>query len=215
MAASTLRQRAVRTTDGGRRALPAPTDPALDMRTLWFGLGAFCALAACAPAAAPSASGGTTIPAPTQSIGSGEVVHVTVSSDVRVLAHSVDAPVARVWEVLPAVYAELGLEAAVDPGRRTVSSVARFTQRVLGQPATRFFDCGRGSFGAPIASQYTVRIALSTTVNPGADDGSRLDNRLEAQAFNRSGANSAAAECRSTGRLEETIAERVRARLST
>lgn len=183
------------------------------MRTLWFGLGALCALAACGPATAPPASGSA--PLPTQAVGSGNAVQVTINPEVRVVSQPVEAPVARVWEVLPAVYAELGFETAVDAERRTVSGAATFAQRVLGQPATRFFDCGRGSFGTPIVTQYALRVILSTTVDRGMENASRLDNRVEVQAFSRSGANAVAAQCRSTGRLEETIAERVRAHLAT
>jgi hypothetical protein len=151
-----------------------------------------------------------------QNVNTSEGGYVTTTADVRVLSQEVAAPVDRVWAVLPAVYRELGLEAESDPARRTMSGVARVSRRFMGEPATRFLDCGRGQFGAEIASQYALRMTVSTTVNPAAGEGtgSRLDTAIEAHAYS-DGANSVAAQCRSQGRLEEMIAARVRQRLAS
>lgn len=175
-------------------------------------LGACCALAACGPAVStPSAGPAET---PTQVVTTGDALHVTTSAEVRVVSHDVEAPVDRVWAVLPAVYQELGLDAGADASRRTVTGGATFTRRFQGESATRFFDCGQGQFGSQIAANYTIRMTVSTTVNPGTSGGARLDSMIEAFARNTDGANAVAAQCRTEGRLEQLISDRVRAKLA-
>ncbi|HVH14024.1 MAG TPA: hypothetical protein VM759_13270 [Longimicrobium sp.] len=185
------------------------------MRKMLFGFSAGCVLAACGPAATPpGAAPPTTQPVPSQTVGTSEGGYVTTTSEVRVLAQEVAAPVDRVYAVLPAVYEEMGLEPGADASRRTVSAAMRFTRRLMGEPATRFLDCGSGQFGVAIASQYTIRMSVSTTVNPGTDGNSRLESAVEAHAYS-DGANSVAAACRTEGRLEQMIVARVRQRLGT
>lgn len=180
------------------------------MHRILLGLGACCTLAACGPAAAPPSSGPRDLP--TQVISTSDGVQVTTSTEVRVISQEVNAPVDRVWAALPGVYEQLGLEAAADPARRTMSGATSFTRRFMGEPATRYFDCGQGSFGSPIASSYTIRMTVSTTVNPGEGSGSRLDTMVEAHARSADGANAVAAQCRTRGRLEQMIATMVVAR---
>jgi hypothetical protein len=176
-------------------------------------LGACCALTACGPAAAPPAAG-PSYETPTQVVSTGDAINVTTSTTVRVISQNLDAPVDRVWAVLPAVYAELGLGTGADAARRTVSGGSNFNRRFAGEPATRLFDCGQGQFGAEIASTYTIRFTVSTTVNPGEGNGSRLDSMVEAQARSTDGANALAANCRTEGGLEALIATRVRQKLA-
>lgn len=182
------------------------------MRKILFG--ACCALAACGPAASAPSSGPARTP--TQVVATNDALHVTTSAEVRVISHDVDAPVDRVWAVLPAVYEELGLETSADAARRTAMGGASFTRRFQGENTTRFFDCGHGQFGSQIAAHYTIRMTVSTTVNPAASgSGSRLDSMIEAFARSNDGANAVAAQCRTQGRLEQLITERVRARLAS
>lgn len=175
-------------------------------------LGACCAFAACGPAAAPPSSG----PAgrPTEVMTTGDAINVAMTSEVRVVTQTVDAPVDRVWAVLPAVYAELGLEGGADAARRTMSGTGNFSRRFQGQAAARLFDCGQGQFGTPLANTSNIRFAISTTVNPADNGGSRLDSQVEAHARSTDGANSLAAQCRTEGQLEAMIVERVRAKLA-
>jgi hypothetical protein len=175
-------------------------------------LGACCALAACGPVAAPPSGGPNETP--TQVMTSTDALNVTTSAEVRVVSQTLDAPVDRVWAVLPAVYAELELGAGADAARRTVAGGSTFTRRFAGQPATRMFDCGQGQFGAEIAANYTIRFTVSTTVNPGEGNGSRLDSMVEAHARSTDGANAVAANCRTEGGLEALIAQRVREKLA-
>lgn len=171
------------------------------------------ALAACAPATGTAPATGAA--ADTHVVTSAESINVSTASEMRVTSAEVAAPVDRVWQVLPAVYQELGLEAQADAAERTVRTQSAVARRIQGEPATRFFDCGRGQFGADIASQYEVRFNARTTVQPGAAAGTaRLETGVEAFARNATGsANALLAVCHTRGRLEEIIAARVRARL--
>ncbi|HEX6041311.1 hypothetical protein [Longimicrobium sp.] len=182
------------------------------MRKILFA--ACCALTACGPAASTPSRGPVEVP--TQVVNTGDAIHVTTSAEVRVVSNTVDAPVDRVWAVLPAVYQELGLETSADADRRTAMGGATVIRRFQGESATRFFDCGVGQFGSQIAANYTIRMTVSTTVNPGSDGGdSRLDTMIEAFARSNDGANAVAAQCRTQGRLEQLISDRVRAKLAS
>ncbi|HEX6370608.1 MAG TPA: hypothetical protein VF006_16925 [Longimicrobium sp.] len=167
------------------------------------------ALSACGPATAPAASGSNETPA--QVIDTGEGLTVSTAAQSRLLTHDVTAPVDRVWLVLPEVYRELGITGSADASNRTVtSSSVSFTRRMFGEPATRFFDCGRGQFGVEIASTYTIHLTVRTTVQPGESaSASKLESRVQAYARNNDGANSLASQCHSKGLLEGLIALRV------
>jgi hypothetical protein len=170
------------------------------------------ALAACAPAAQPSAATGGNN---TQVVSSAQSLSVTTVSEFRVVSAGVGAPVSRVWEVLPAVYQELGLTPVADPAMRTVRAQGGMARRFQGQSTSSYFDCGRGQFGAEIATQYEVRFNLQTTVQPGGSpESSRLDTGVEAYARNNDGsANALLAVCHTRGQLEELIAARIREKL--
>jgi hypothetical protein len=184
------------------------------MRIALLGLAA-CALAACGTSNPSPSAGPASLP--TQAIGTSDGINISTSTEVRVLSSDIAAPVDRVWAVLPGVYEQLGLQgASSDPARRTVSTATSFTRRFLGEQATRYVDCGTGSFGTPIAQQYTIRMTITTTVNPAADgSGSRLDNMVEARAFSTDGANAVAAQCRTQGRLEQMISTLVQGKIAS
>lgn len=181
------------------------------------------ALSACGPATAPGTSGPAAVPesgsapqANTHVIGAGDGFFVTGSGESRVVAHEVTAPVDRVWQVLPEVYRELGLTASADDALRTVATPsANFTRRMFGEPASRFFDCGRGQFGTDITTTHTLSLTLRTTVQPGeAPESARLETVAQAHARNNDGANATMAQCRTRGLLEGLIALRVREKLA-
>ena len=173
------------------------------------------AFSACAPATAGGAAGGAGEAPPTQVIATGDGMHVLTTAETRMLTHDIGAPVDRVWQVLPEVYRDMRFNATANASTRTVSTPSlSFTRRILGEPATRFFDCGRGQFGMEIASTHTIHLTAHTTVQPGATPaGARLETTLQAFARDNQGANASMSQCRSTGVLEGLIALRVRERL--
>lgn len=180
------------------------------------------ALSACGPAAAPPSTTPDAVPSSAASpqgntsvIGAGDGFFVTGSGESRVVTHEVAAPVDRVWQVLPDVYRELGITASADAGTRTVASPgANYVRRMLGEPASRFFECGRGQFGTEIVSTHTLTLTVQTTVQPGEAPGAaRLETVAQAYARNNDGANATMTQCRSKGFLEGLIALRVREKL--
>lgn len=175
-------------------------------RILTLGL---LALSACGPATAPAASGSNE--STPQVIDTGDGIQVSTTAESRLLTHEVSAPVDRVWAVLPVVYQELGIGGTSEASIRTVtSSASSYTRRMFGEPATRFFDCGRGQFGTEIAATYTIHVSVRTTVQPGdSPSASKLESRVQAYARNNDGANALASQCHSRGLLEGLIALRV------
>jgi hypothetical protein len=177
------------------------------------------ALLALLSACAPAGTGGTPAPggdATGQVLITSDALHVSTGSVQRVLSREVDAPVARVWEALPGVLGEMGFAVQADAASRTVSTQPRTAaRRFLDEPAARFFDCGRGQFGAELAATASIRFVLRATVQPAGGEGSRLDTVVEAHARTGDGTSALMAQCRSTGRLEDAIAAAVRARVAS
>lgn len=180
------------------------------------------AFSACGPATAPAAGGSAGVPDPGAApqgtagvIASGDGFHAINSASQRVVTHEITAPVDRVWQVLPEVYRELGVEAEANASLRTVTTPSlSFTRRMFGETATRFFDCGRGQYGTEIANTHTITLVLRTTVQPGATpETARLETLAQAHARNNAGANALMAQCHSRGVLEGLIALRVREKL--
>jgi hypothetical protein len=176
-------------------------------------------LSACGAATAPGDTG--SVPAgggeqPAQVVATGDGFHVSTTGQSRTLKHDVSAPVERVWQALPEVYREIGLEGTADGASLTVTSpTLRFTRRMFGEPAARFFDCGRGQFGSQIAATHTIHLTVRTTVQPGDAPGtSRLESTAQAYARNNDGANALMAQCHSREQLENLIALRVLEKLA-
>ena len=89
------------------------------------------------------------------------------------------------------------------------------TRRIFGEPAARFFDCGRGQFGSEIAATHTIHLTIRTTVQPGdTPASSRLETVAQAYARNNDGANALLSQCQSKGVLEGVIATRVLEKLA-
>lgn len=186
-------------------------------------IAAALALAACAPATSvtsipdlPPSSVETAPEGNASVISTGDGMHVITSTETRVLRHDISAPVDRVWAVLPEVYLEMGLGGTPNAGARTVTSPSvSFTRRMFGQPAGRFFDCGRGQFGSEIAATHTIHLILRTTVQPGGSAGAaQLETVAQAYARNNDGANSLMSRCHTRGLLEGMVALRVREKLA-
>lgn len=179
------------------------------------------ALAACGPPPSPSSTpGGMPDPADapqtnTNITGAGDGFFVTGAATSRIVTHEVAAPVDRVWQVLPEVYRELGVSPGADAAQRTVTTASvNYTRRMFGEPITRFFDCGRGQFGAEIAATYTIALTLRTSVQPGATpETARLETVAQAHARPNESGTATMTQCHSKGLLEGLIALRVREKL--
>jgi hypothetical protein len=111
----------------------------------------------------------------------------------------------KAWEVLAAVYADLGLDINFrEPeGHRLGSCFQRVRTRLGKEPLSTFVDCGE-TRGAPNADRYEVAITVLTTVRPRPDGSASLFTFVlgvgldEASSTNRRW-------CYSRGALEERI----------
>jgi hypothetical protein len=123
--------------------------------------------------------------------------------------NDVDAPAAKLWTTLPAVYDQLGLPInGVDTDKRAVVAVNFRTRVQLNKVRlSQYVDCGGvGSIGGRSADSYTITFNIATQVVPITDARSTVATLV--QAFGQPTSNSGQpVHCTSTGNLEEKIAE--------
>lgn len=162
-------------------------------------------LAACA------GSGGTASPEPGREsvriVDNGGAVQMTTYHNEGWVTHELPAAVAAVWSVLPAVYDSLGIPITTrDVARHTIGNGGLRARGRLGKVALqRYLDCG-STQGGPNAETYEIHFVISTQVLPGANDGSRLSNSVEAEARPVNFA-SDWVRCTSKSTLEKAMAE--------
>ena len=118
----------------------------------------------------------------------------------------VPAPAARVWEVLPAVLTDLGLEISFrEPVTRRIGACYQKLRVRLGKEAlSTFVDCG-DSRGMPNADRYEVALTVLVTVAPISPTTAKIYTFLIGVGLDASGAASARLWCFSRGALEERI----------
>lgn len=165
--------------------------------------------------AAACAGSGTTAATPgTVSVITGDGAPMEIRRNADVLAdQGVAATPDQAWQVLPDVYAAMGLTPDVQDSRARILSVSahRFSRTILGRAASDFFDCGTDpGLNRPIADQVPVTAQVSTTVMA-VGDGAALRTVAQGTA-RRTGGNAGIATCRSTGLLEAMVGQMVRER---
>ena len=125
----------------------------------------------------------------------------------------VDASPDALFQVLPAVYSDLGIEVkTLDPANRIVGNT-RFQKmyRLAGQSMDTYVGCGLTATG-PVANGDRVTLSLISRVIP-AGSTSMLETKVSGYAQDLS-LNSGQISCISTGRLEERIRSLAIARLN-
>jgi hypothetical protein len=143
----------------------------------------------------------------------GTVADMSLVRPDRVGSFLVPLPAARLWPLLPAAFAELGMpEPATDVDRMAAAVQGHTLGRVLGDARLAdLFDCGADMAGR-IADTHRLRIDVETWL--GAVGGSTaVHTRAEAVAL--SPERSGRIPCATTGLLERRIAdtlERIAAR---
>lgn len=178
---------------------------------------AVAVLAALALGACATATGDETLGAPkvtTVSTTGGATVAIESQPTTGGRSATIAAAPERVWEVLPAVYQGLGVTVGtINPAARVLGNTSlRLNRRLGGEPVSRFVECGTTATGFPIADAYRVEMSVMTGVAPMAP-GSRVETHVNAQAVNPS-VSGAPVHCTTTGRLEQLIADRVKAHLN-
>lgn len=118
----------------------------------------------------------------------------------------VPAPAARVWDVLPAVLTDLGLEINFrEPATKRIGACYQKVRARLGKTAlSTFVDCGDNR-GLPNADRYEVGLTVLVTVMPTSATTAKIYTFLLGVGLNASGAASDRIWCFSRGALEERI----------
>lgn len=165
-------------------------------------------VAACAGGSPATYGPGTRPPAIYTTGGTTEVYLPTDRSVVTdVIRGTPDAA----WAALPTVYADLGIEVKDRSDADHVLGNPRFTvsRRLLGEPLSRFVECGSGLMG-PFADTYRIDMLVRSGIEPAEGGGARVGTYVEARGRNPEGTSNTVVACASTQRLERMIAERLR-----
>lgn len=142
--------------------------------------------------------------------GAASIATVTAASESQ---KQLGAPVARVWEVLPAVYEALGIPVTtIVSNEHTVGNSGFKLRRRLGSvPLQRYLECG-GTSGSPNAETYEVNLSVMSQLHDVGNGQTAMVTRVDASARNPFGGQNVA--CSSSGlierRMHEMIAERLK-----
>lgn len=145
---------------------------------------------------------------PTRVLQQGGVVSFQTSRAGAVLTTGISAEATRLWDLLPAVYREIGLEATQADIRNRILRFDGRVQKLNGTRLSEFLDCGRGVAG-PNADTHDVTLRVVAQVAP-VGSTSEARAQVEATARNR-GTSGSPPSCISTGVLESRIFEILRA----
>lgn len=121
-----------------------------------------------------------------------------------------DLTTKRAVALLPRVYAELNIPVtSFDPKLHLIASSNRpVTLQVGGLRPSMVLDCGMGAYG-PNADRYQVSLTIYTGVSGDSLGPAVVETRLSARAVPNG--LSSYVPCSSTGRLEDAIAQKLRA----
>src|SRR5687767_2560340 len=160
-------------------------------------------LSACASSKSASPGSGpqtttTRIDRGTTSIG------VTTVTEANERTLTLGYPVDKVWDVLPAVFAELEIPiGTMLPDRWQIGNQSYSARRRLGGVRMdRLFDCG-GTSGMPNAETFTIHMSVMVHLTPREGD-TQITTAVDATGKPMT-AGSQAVHCASTGGLEEKI----------
>lgn len=163
----------------------------------------------------PSASNGRTVtvesavPVTTRVSTQGGDFSISTNTEIRVSSQVVALPLEGAWGALPAVYRELGIRGEVLDTNGRLFGVRSQTEsgRLAGVRISTYFDCGSGAGGLPIANTYRVEFAAVSHVRA-VGDRSEVSTTVSAEATSQT-VSGPSTRCRTTGELENRIAELV------
>ena len=141
--------------------------------------------------------------------GSESVQDVQITTRPGLANVIIDAPADRVWAVLPAVFAELGIPLSqTDPAQKLLSAQNARISRIGGRRLSTYFRCG-GVYGDN-ADGGNAFVSARTQVFTGS--GGETVARIEVRAA-AAGEGTTMGECGSTGLLEKAIGDAIRAKV--
>jgi hypothetical protein len=132
-----------------------------------------------------------------------------LTAESSMVTHHVDAPVARVWAILPEVFEDLEIPlGAFEPENMALGNREFSPKRIGGDRMSRYLDCGSGITGRPYADAYRVTLYLMTRIDALGPAQTRIRTEIDASARNRE-ISGYPIHCTSKGILERRISERV------
>lgn len=128
----------------------------------------------------------------------------------------IDAPAHKVFLATVAAMEELKIPLTINDAAQGIvgNATLKLTYSFAGFPMARLQNCGIGAMG-PNASSYRLHIAIVAFVDDAGASRSKLRVAFAAGATDLAGTSKEPTMCRSSGALEEKIAELVKQRLRT
>lgn len=152
---------------------------------------------------------------PVQVYTNAGVFRTRVSNESAARTTAVDAPVDRVWAVLPEAYAALKLTVTTrrDAERILGAQNVRLRSEFAGQRLSRYLSCGVGLVSGDAADTYEVILDVVSVAAAADGGGTTLQSSVSAVAkpVQTSGD---PVQCATTGRLEERLAQLVAERVT-
>jgi hypothetical protein len=126
---------------------------------------------------------------------------------------TVEAPMDKVWRVLPGVYDSLGIKLTdLNPKTHLLGNSGMKAHKTLGSVGLgKYIDCGNTQ-GFPSAESYDITMSVRTQIDSAAGGGTTMGTLVEASGRPMAFAGEAV-RCSTTGELERRIAGAVKAQL--
>lgn len=168
-------------------------------------------LCACAGATNQSTSGSTVRVTGQGGLG-GTTTNIVASTTASVT--SVDAPIDRVWRLLPAAYDSLKIPlTTLDASKHLIGNEGMKAHVKLGTVyLSNYIDCGQAQIG-PSADSYDVFMTVTTLVRSKSPTSTEISTTVDAAAKPMQFAGDYA-RCNTKGTIENTISAIVSAKLA-
>jgi hypothetical protein len=131
---------------------------------------------------------------------------IRLSEDSRSVSVSLDAPPAKVWSVLPAVYRRLSIPLeSVDETSMTIGTRSFTQSRLDGRRTLEWARCGNQGAGPSSGGMMRTRFTILTVVRPASGDRTDLQSTFTGTATPVEGTSTGPVACVSTGDFEQRI----------
>jgi hypothetical protein len=146
-------------------------------------------------------------------VGQGSGMDIRYDRDGGAIDGVVEAPAARVWDMLAVAWTDLQIPVgSVDARSHSLTSgVFKPPSRMAAKRLNEYLDCGY-SLAGPRVSLWEVRMEVVSAIR--AEEGGRttVATAITANARPRDGSNTASVPCNSLGNLERLVIAQVRER---
>jgi hypothetical protein len=140
---------------------------------------------------------------------------IKLSQESQSVTVSLDAPPAKVWSVLPGIYAKLAINTEMnDPAAMSIGTRSFTQSRLDGKRTTDWLRCGNSGSGPSSGGMFRTRLTITSSVKPAPNDKSYLVSEVTGIATPVEGTSTGPVSCASKGDLEQRIRELVVAEIA-